>query len=264
MKLIITDLDNTLLRSDKSLSDYTVEVLRKCREKGHRIAFATARAENAMVRFVQAIEPDSIVSNGGATVRAEGTVIYQNWMSSAEVATILQMCRAYTQDKGLITVEAADGYYCNFIPRDPDRRAAAIHTNFDGFKPPSDKITAELEKEEWGEEIVQACPGCTVIGFSGEIWRRFAAGHSDKKTALQILVDHLGISTEDVIAFGDDRNDLGMLTLAGTAVAVANAIDEVKAVADVLTDSNDRDGVARFLEKHLLFNDTTEEKNEPF
>ena len=69
---------------------------------------------------------------------------------------------------------------------------------------------------------------------------------------MQILADHMGIDMTDVIAFGDDVNDLGMLKLAGTAVAVSNAIDEVKAVADHVTDSNDQDGVAKFLEATIL------------
>ena len=55
-----------------------------------------------------------------------------------------------------------------------------------------------------------------------------------------------------MIAFGDDMHDLGMLKLSGTAVEVSNAIDEVKAIADDITDSNDDDGVAKYLEKAIL------------
>ena len=69
---------------------------------------------------------------------------------------------------------------------------------------------------------------------------------------MKTLVEHIGIELTDVIAFGDDLNDLGMLKLAGTAVAVSNAIEEVKAVADHITESNDQDGVAKFLERTIL------------
>ena len=69
---------------------------------------------------------------------------------------------------------------------------------------------------------------------------------------MKTLVEHIGIELNDVIAFGDDINDLGMLKLAGTAVAVSNAIEEVKAVADHITESNDQDGVAKFLERTIL------------
>ena len=76
--------------------------------------------------------------------------------------------------------------------------------------------------------------------------------NSDKETALKTLVEHIGIDLNDVVAFGDDINDLGMLKLAGTAVAVSDAIDEVKAVADHITESNYQDGVAKFLERTIL------------
>ena len=113
-------------------------------------------------------------------------------------------------------------------------------------------MSPELEKDEWAEAIVNACSNCTLLNFTGESWRRYAAGNSDKETALKMLVEHISIDLSDVVAFGDDINDLGMLKLAGTAVAVSNAIDEVKAVADHITESNDQDGVAKFLERTML------------
>lgn len=252
MKLIVTDLDNTLLRSDKSISPYTVQVLEACRAKGYCIAFATARAESAMARQIAAVKPEIIISNGGAIISVGGEIIYKNLISAETAAVIVRMCRQFTDNNGLITADCDDGYYCNFVPRDPDRRAAHTYSDFADFAVPAYKITAELECEAWAREICRVCPACTVINFTGENWRRFAAKNSDKATALQILVDYIGVELTDVIAFGDDWNDLGMLKLAGAAVAVSNAIDEVKAIADDVTDSHDDDGVAVWLEKTIL------------
>jgi len=252
MKLIITDLDNTLLRNDKSISEYTVNVLKKAKDKGYLIAFATARAENAMTRFIKAITPDIIISNGGATIKVKDKIIYRNLMSNNDVETVIKMSRTFTKGKGLITVESDEGYFCNFEPDDPDRRAAFTYSSFDKFKASTYKISAELYEDGQGEAIVNACENCTVIKFTGEKWHRFAAKNSDKETALQKLIDYIGLDSIDIIAFGDDLNDLGMLKLSGTAVAVANAIDEVKALADHITDSNEQDGVAKFLEKEIL------------
>jgi len=252
VKLIITDLDNTLLRNDKNISEYTVKVFEKCRKKGYLISFASARSEPAMERFIKAIKPDIIVSNGGAIIRVAGEVIYKNIMSEQDVSKILKMCRRFTNGKGLITLDCDTGYYCSFVPNDPDRYNGYVFSDFENFKTPAYKISAELKNDEWGKEIIRACPGCTLIRFTGEKWCRFAANGSDKETALRILASHLGIDCSDIIAFGDDTNDLGMLKLAGTSVAVSNAIDEVKEVADYITDSNDQDGVARFLETMIL------------
>jgi len=251
MKLIITDLDNTLLRSDKSISPYTVQILEKCRTKGWLIAFATARGR-AVSRFVETIKPDIIIANGGATVTVNGEVIYRDLLSEEDVQIILSMSQAFTNGTALISVENDDGYYCNFVPDDPDRKAVFTYDDFYNFRAPAYKVSPELESDEWAESIEKACKNCSLLNFAGEKWRRFAARDSSKETAIKALTDHLGISLNDVIAFGDDYNDLGMLKMAGTSVAVANAIDEVKQVADYITESNNDDGVAKFLEKMIL------------
>jgi len=251
MKLIITDLDNTLLRSDKSISEYTANVFEKTRAKGYLVAFATARG-CAVSRFVETIKPDIIVSNGGAKILVNGEVIYRNMLSEDDVAKIIDMCYAFTDGKALITVENDEGYYCNFVPNDPDRRSVFAYSDFKNFRAPAYKVSPELENDEWAEAIAKACSNCGLLNFTGEKWRRYAANNANKENALKILVEYLGIDRRDVIAFGDDLNDLGMLKLAGTSVAVSNAIDEVKAVADYITDSNDHDGVAKYLERAIL------------
>ena len=252
MKLIITDLDNTLLRGDKSISDYTVNIYRKCREKGFLIAFATARSEGAASRFIDLIRPSIIISNGGASISVNGASIHKNLIDEETTFGIVEMCKQFTEGRGLITVETDDGYYCNFHPYDGDRKKVYTYTDFSSFKKPSYKITSVLENETWAKEIVDMYPDTFYLNFSGEDWRRFAAKNSDKGTAVQILLRHLNLSPSDVIAFGDDANDIPMLKLAGTAVAVANAIDEAKAIAHAVTDSNDNDGVAKFIEATLL------------
>jgi len=249
MQLIITDLDNTLLKSDKSISEYTIKVFDNCRKQGYLIAFATARAENAMNRVVKAIRPDIIISNGGATISLGGEIVYRNLIKKEDAAAIIRMILQFTNGMGRITVECDEGYFCNFVPSDPDRYAVFNYSDFENFQTPAYKITAELDNDALVDKIKNACPDCAVIGFTGEKWRRFAAKNSNKETALTIIADRLKIDKTDIIAFGDDINDLGMLKLCGTAVAVENAIDEVKAVADYITESNDMDGVAKYMEK---------------
>jgi len=250
--LLITDLDNTLLRGDKSVSDYTAEVFRRCRERGILTAFATARAERAMARFIEALRPDCIISNGGAMASVRGEVICQNLMSAEDVRCILTMSRAFTGGRGRITAQALSGYYCNFTPDDPDRRGTAAYSDFSDFAEPAFKVTAELERREWAEEITEACPACTVMHYTGEDWRCFSARNADKGTALCRLASHLGVAPSEITAFGDDLNDLSMMKFAGTAVAVGNAVNEVKDAADFITDTNEEDGVARYIEERIL------------
>jgi len=259
MKLIITDLDNTLLKSDKSISEYTVSIFAECRLRGHLIAFATARAEDTLTQLKKALKPNIIISNGGAVISVEGKKIHESFVSGKDVSTIIRMCRTFTEGKGFMTAHCNDGYYCNFEPSDPDRRAAYTYSDFISFEKAAYKISAELEDDKWAKEIARACPDIALIKYTGEKWLQFAAKDSNKETALQVLANYIGIDYNDIIAFGDDINDLGMLKLAGTSVAVSNAIENVKKAADHITESNDRDGVARFLEKAIVSSFITKE-----
>lgn len=250
IKLILTDLDNTLLRSDKSISAYTLQVLNECHNQGILIGFASARGESASARFINAANPDVFISNGGATVTVNGKSIYEATLSAETTDTILSMCKKYTHSD--ITAEAIDGYYCNFVPNDPDRRAASKYSDFSCFHKPVYKITAELENPDWAAHIAHVCPECATYQFSGENWHRFASKEARKENAMRILADHLNLDQSSIAAFGDDINDLEMLRNAGMGIAVANAVPQVKQSADHITDSNDEDGVARFIAKHIL------------
>nr|WP_278291370.1 HAD-IIB family hydrolase [Ruminococcus flavefaciens] len=73
-----------------------------------------------------------------------------------------------------------------------------------------------------------------------------------KTAAINALVEKCGIAISDIVSFGDDRNDIDMLKMCGTGVAVANAVREVLEIADEVTASNDEDGVALWLEKNVL------------
>lgn len=66
------------------------------------------------------------------------------------------------------------------------------------------------------------------------------------------MARHWNVGASEIVAFGDDHNDLDLLAYAGMGVAVGNALDDVKAVADAICDTNDNDGVARWIEKHLV------------
>lgn len=73
-----------------------------------------------------------------------------------------------------------------------------------------------------------------------------------KQSAIKIIADRMGLGFNDIVAFGDDYNDIGMLRECGTGVAVINALDEVKAAADCVCDSNDNDGVAKWIGENIL------------
>jgi len=106
-------------------------------------------------------------------------------------------------------------------------------------------LTEHLEKT-FGEELEYKL---SPEKYSDGWFLTILHPEGDKAHALQKVADYLNRDTHDITVFGDSINDIGMFKLAGTSVAVSNALDEVKAVADiVLPHSNDEDGVARYLE----------------
>ncbi|MDE6596860.1 MAG: HAD hydrolase family protein, partial [Oscillospiraceae bacterium] len=88
--------------------------------------------------------------------------------------------------------------------------------------------------------------------FSGEIWRRFASKKAENAFALEKISERLCISAENIAAFGDDFNDVEMLKYCGTGVAMGNAVEEAKQAADFVCDTNDNDGLAKFIEENFL------------
>lgn len=248
IKLVVSDLDGTLLRSDLSISDYTQKMIAQCRAAGIQFAFATARSERAAKPFIDAICPDIIISNGGAMVRVAGQIVIRKQMPVETTKGIIDMCLSLTNGNGEITVETDVGHFWNYHEKP---LGSYIYTDFASFDLPAYKVTAELESEEMAKEIIDQFPECETVGFRGEKWRRFAIKGADKASAICELCKHLHISLDEVVAFGDDYNDAEMLMRCGIGVAMGNAIEDVKACADYTTRTNNEDGVAYWLEQAL-------------
>ena len=254
--MIVTDLDRTLLRPDKTLSAYTVDVLHACQAKGLLVVFATARSEDASKRFVAAVQPDGLVSNGGALVRTGDKVVYRNTMDSGLISRLL---RRLLDEPSVdyITVDAEDGYFVNKPVDESDPLWAdylpALPMDFSqGLASAAYAVAVEMADNAAAHAVAADFPEIAIIPFSGEGWYSYAKKGADKWSGVAALAAHLGIAHEEIVTFGDDFNDIEMLRHSGRGIAVANAIDEVKAVADALCAGNDMDGVARWLEDALL------------
>lgn len=253
IKMIVTDLDRTLLRTDKSISDYTVSVFNKCREKGILTAIATARSETAARRYIEWINPDIVVSCGGALVRLGNKIIYRSVLS-ADISDELTCELLYNSNVGYITVETDNGYYVSYS--EPADHPDYNHGIYNDFKAPlgkdSYKITVEIFDDNTANLFANKYKECGMIKFSGESWYRFANKNADKVTALHQIMKKLNISFSEAAAFGDDFNDIEMLMECGIGIAVDNAIAEAKEAANYICESNDIDGVARWIERNIL------------
>lgn len=253
IKMIVTDLDNTLLRSDKTISEYTAGVLKKCQSKGVKVAFATARSQQASLRILKQFVPDIFISYGGALVSVGDTVIHRfdippdtSWQIIKECLNLPEVLSvsainesvAFSSDRKYIVKEDSSYYqYSDF----------SSNLNYRYLK-----ISLRATDPATVEKIASHYQMLDMLRYTGEDLYRFASRDAVKWNAVKTVAEYLNINVEASIAFGDDYNDLELIKKCGIGVAVKNAIDKVRLVAKYICETNDNDGVAKWIEEHVL------------
>lgn len=113
-KLLLFDLDGTLLKSDKTISPYTISVLNDCREKGLLIGISTSRSEQNSMSFLSELRPDILISSGGALVKYNGDYIYKAEFSAEETRDMIRTIREACGTDCEITVDTLENHYWNY------------------------------------------------------------------------------------------------------------------------------------------------------
>ncbi len=263
-RLVATDLDGTLVRSDETVSDYSITVLRKVREAGIAVAGVTGRGPRLIDLCRRDLpEADFFVLAQGAYVvdvrePGEPRVLRRERLAGAALAESLRRLEAQVGRLDVL-IEAGDQ------PRDPlwgdpgvawpypewvpyQRELALAGLVYKGFA-----HAAHLSADELLEIARTVVPpelaSATQAGLG---YVEFTAPGVDKGSGLAVVAAELGVSAAQTLVFGDMPNDVSMFTWARwRRVAVANAHPEVLALADEVTASNDADGVAAWLESLL-------------
>ncbi len=257
-KLVVTDLDNTLLNSNKKISKYSAEVLAKCQENGITIAYASARPISAIRNYVYENFPSFIIANNGANIYdGSGNLIYSNPIEKTLLKEIV--CKLLSEDKiTKIALQTNNFYYGNdpLISTYPWSKEWC--STFSDFRemPKEDvfKITTHCSEVHILRDIIKSYPKLHLYENSGENWQQIMLDSSTKTNGIKFVIKYLQLDLNDVIAFGDDYNDTQMISMSGIGVAVENAIDEVKKTAHFVCDTNENDGVTKWIEQHLLNN----------
>jgi Cof subfamily protein (haloacid dehalogenase superfamily) len=256
-KMIAMDLDGTLLTNDKNVSKYNISILQICKTYGIKIVTATARSEKSSKRINDLVKPDYMILNGGALVMDfNRKILYERLMSCKTTDGIIAEC-VNNENVGNITVETMEDYYTTFKETiDFIDYVDYMHGKYNDFTKPlmqkSYKITCEILNLKIGKEIVQKYEESSFIMFSGEGWGRFAHKEAEKISAVKEVVKKEKITLNDVVAFGDDYNDIDMVKECGTGIAMGNGIKEIKEAAKYICKTNNEDGVGKWLEENIL------------
>ncbi len=256
LRLVATDLDGTLLRSDGSVSARTRSALVAARGRGLEIVLVSARGPRGAGEIADqvAAEGTAICSNGAVVLDLATRRVRSYRPLATEVAVRLVTGLRERLPGILFAVEresfAHEPGFAAWNWRPP--AGTRVGDALDLVADPAAKLILRHERHELdviaaaarelaGDEAAVTIPGPWTVEIS-------AAG-VNKAAALAELCAELAIGADEVVAFGDYPNDVPMLAWAGHAVAVANAHPEVLAVADEVTASNDEDGVALVLER---------------
>lgn len=250
VKLIVTDLDDTLLRKDKSISVYTKSIINQIRGAGVKFAFSTARGESVKNIIQQGLF-DAYSLLNGAIGFAEGQCIFKKLI---EPEIYIPFLRNLHDNSILVGAEVDGCHYTNFKAKTKWNNIGknVITTFDDSIDGSAGKLYAIANQKTDLDTIRELLPRGLYIKVSRDGLVMIMNEDATKSKSIASLARYYRISMDEIIAFGDDINDIDMLKTAGTGVAMGNAVPEVKMIADEICGSSEDDGLAKWIANNLL------------
>lgn len=273
--LIALDLDGTSLYDWSTMTQDTIDTIKEIRAQGHTVVIATGRPYRSSKKYYDLLELDTpIINYNGALIQHP---FDSNFPVSERFLPLEAVYQIFNDNEHFIENAFCEHYEDIYLYRMDETILPLVHPegghiiegsfkqnlkiNPNGFilitkvgqnKPIEDYIKKHfkgvLDCRNWGGEFQNIIEVYTPETCKG--------------IALQYLMDYYDIPRERLIAFGDGHNDVEMIRFAGLGVAMENAVEPVKAVADAMTKTNKEDGVAYFLKKYFKLDKKKEERTE--
>lgn len=265
-QVLVLDLDGTLTNSDKVITKKTYDAIMTIQEKGVKVVLASGRPTYGIMPLAKELKLAQyggyILSfNGGKVINCKDeTILFEKTLPESELHRVFDLAKKYEvnilsyEDDLIITETAADPYVRLEAKINHLNIKQVVHLNEYIYFPVVKCIMlgdgermAEIEpnvRKELGElfNVYRSEPFFLEIMPEG----------IDKAKSLERLLANLNLGPEVMVACGDGYNDISMIQYAGLGVAMENANDTVKKVADFITKSNDEDGIFYVIEKYFL------------
>lgn len=265
-KLIALDMDGTLLNKEKKITKRTKEALAMAREKGVKVVIATGRPIAGLSKYINELDlmhdDEYVLSYNGCLVQEiKGEkIIHEVGLTGRDLHYIYDLSinlgvniHAFSAEKGLITPKLSkytslEGELNNIEVNIVDFSKISENENIVKImlideEKVLDEAIKNIPKEIYEKyNIVKSAP------FFLEIMNK----EGNKGVGLKALAEHLNISKEEIIAVGDAGNDKEMIEFAGLGVAMENAIEEIKNIANFITENNNNDGIAKIVDDFII------------
>lgn len=261
ISLLVSDVDGTLVDPNKALTPATLDAARRLREAGAELAIVSSRPPRGMAMLLEPLGVEIFGGfNGSAILKPDFTVIEQDFVPEAAARTSIEAFRKAGLE---IWVFSGVEWYITdpngpYVPK--ERHTVQFEpTLVDDFGPLLGKVgkivgasrdydlVARLEGE------LQGALGPSASAHrSQHYYLDVTPPDVDKGHAVRRFAEHFGVPLNEVAAIGDMVNDVPMFRAGGLAIAMGNASDEIKALADVVTTRNDEDGFAAAVDRFVL------------
>ena len=275
IKAIVMDVDGTLTNDKKEITPKTREVLLKAQKQGILLILASGRPTTGLVEMGKVLEMDKnnglfISYNGSKVVNFQtGEELFNEPLKLEDAKAVLEHMKKFEIkpmiDKGDY-MYVNDVYNCMIRFRGEPFNVIKYESRGGNYKLceiddlaafvdyPLNKILTAGEPEYLQEhyiEMMEPFKDKLNCMFTGPFYFEFTAKDIDKAKALDTVLKPLDITADEVIAFGDGHNDISIIKYAGIGVAMENAVSDLKEAADEITLSNEQDGIAESLLKHI-------------
>jgi Cof subfamily protein (haloacid dehalogenase superfamily) len=256
-KMLLFDLDDTLLTTEKTITKASIEAIKNCKEKDMLIGYITGRARpmHNEIFFTDRynLPNDFIAYYNGAEIYAGELPIESNVIPYDNAMKIIRgLIETYPNAKSSVMYE----------PWSYSSRSGENWNNETGEKikctifelPRYDvqRIRIVFDKDDDKGKLHGLMAEETIFFATHDGTAMILNKNATKEHALKKASEYFKIPLSKIIAFGDDINDMEMLKTAGIGVAMVNAIDKVKNIADYITETNDNEGIAVWINKYLL------------
>lgn len=268
IKLVALDLDGTLLTPEKTISEASKDMIRKAKQAGVKVVLCSGRPLLGIKRYLEELD---LLGDGDYSITYNGGLVQRNSTSevlSQKVLTYKQIKELYALSQKLQVPMNMLDLQCVYEPAYPTGHESLYHTLMSASLPFVERSIDSFDPDHVFNKVVI----CTepeylddaIARIPTEYYERYSMMKSrpllfeimhpevDKGNGIQTLCELLGYKPEEVMAVGDEENDLAMLKFAGVSVAMENGREDIKAKVDFVTRTNGEDGVAYAMQKYLF------------